>query len=119
MSSKNPLLPTDRVLLVIPVEVTWVAAGGVKVTEHATTEVISAHGTLLRMRTRLPRSSEVQLRRPRTRESTSARVVDIYPSHEDGWVRIVVELAVPSESFWGVSIPSAPPAAHHAISGSR
>ncbi len=97
---------SQRVLLVIPVEVAWTTAEGLRVAENAETEVVNAHGALLRMKTFLPISVEVELMRPRTRQSALARVVwtgDL--AEEDEWTRIAVELAVPSETFWGVSIP--------------
>lgn len=100
---------SQRVLLVIPVEVAWSTREGLRVQEHAETEVVNAHGALLRMKTLLPISEEVELIRPRTSQLTRARVVwagDV--AEEDEMTRVAVELAVPSETFWGVSIPPLP-----------
>ncbi len=97
---------SQRVLLVIPVEVAWTTKEGQRFKEDAETQVVNAHGALLRMKTALAISAEVELTRPRTRQSTRARVVwtgDVV--EEDEMTRVAVELAVPSETFWGVSIP--------------
>ncbi len=102
---------SQRVLLVIPVDVAWITREGLRVREHAETVVVNAHGALLRMKTLLPISEEVELMRPRTSQSTRARVVwagDV--AEEDEMTRVAVELAVPSETFWGVSIPPLPSA---------
>ncbi len=97
---------SQRVLLVIPVEVTWTTRDGRRLKENAETQVVNAHGALLRMKTTLPLSAEVELTRPRTQQSVLARVVwagDV--AEQDEMPRVAVELAVPSETFWGVSIP--------------
>lgn len=97
---------SQRALLVIPVNLTWATEDGVRVTEQAQTEEINAHGALLRMKSCLPTSMEVELSHPRTHQSTRARVVGTRHPEPDGSVRVAVELAVPSETFWGVSFPT-------------
>lgn len=96
---------SPRVLLVIPVEVTWTSSSGVRVQEHAETEVVNAHGALLRMKARLARGMQLELSRPRTHEKTQARVVFTTDPDQDGLCRAGVELAAPSEKFWGVTLP--------------
>ncbi len=100
---------SQRVLLVIPVEVRWTLQDGVRVTEHAETEEVNAHGALLRMKTHLRISTEMELSRPRTHQSAKAKVVGIRGEAGPGWLNpVAVELAAPSETFWGVSIPPLP-----------
>ncbi len=95
---------SQRVLLVIPFEIIWTTNQGVRVQESAATEIIGAYGALVRLKTRLPLGTEVQLRRGAT-QVTGARVVYHGPAGVDGLERIGLELAVPSEQFWGVKIP--------------
>lgn len=96
---------SQRVLLVVPVQVVWKSDDGVEVKENAETEVVSAHGALLRMKAPITLAREVQIIRASQRLSASARVVGMYPARADGLVRVAVELGVPSETFWGVTIP--------------
>lgn len=99
---------STRVLLVIPVEVTWTTSSGVRVQEHAETEIVNAHGALLRMKARLARGAIVELTRLRTHEKVQARVVFTSEHGPDGLYRAGVELTVPNEKFWGVVLPSLP-----------
>ena len=102
---------STRVLLVIPVEVSWTSKDGLHVQEHAETEVVSQHGALLRMGTRLPAATQLDLRRPATGQASKAKVVGVGNPSSDGLARVAVELVMPSDSFWGVSFPHLSPAA--------
>jgi len=94
---------SGRVFLVVPVDVVWRRSDGVRVRESAHTEVVNAHGALLRINTHLSRGTEVELIHHKTHQSTRARVVSTYPNQPDGVPRVAVELSVPSATFWGVS----------------
>ncbi len=96
---------STRVLLVIPVDVAWTSKDGLSVQEHAETEVVSQHGAMLRMGTRLPVGVQVELRRPANGLSGKARVVGVGNPSPDGMARVAVELTVPSDAFWGISFP--------------
>jgi hypothetical protein len=96
---------STRVLLVMPVDVAWTSKDGLQVQEHAETEVVSQHGAMLRMGTRLPVGVQLELRRPASGMSGKARVVGVGNPSPDGMARIAVELAVPSDAFWGISFP--------------
>ncbi len=97
---------SQRVLLAIPLEVAWTRQDGVRVIEHAQTEIVNRHGALLHVETPIPTATQVKLLRPHQGLSTPARVVGKYPSQQDGLSRIAVELSVPSEQFWGLSFPT-------------
>lgn len=101
---------STRVLLVIPVEVAWTSKDGLQVQEHAETEVVSQHGALLRMGTRLAPGTQLDLRRPNTGHASKAKVVGVGNPSSDGLARVAVELTSPSDSFWGVSFPHLSPA---------
>ncbi len=104
MRTENPEARrrSSRILWRRPVVVIWAAEGEVKQRAHAETEVVNAHGALLRLDTPLPSGKQVELLDPRSNESEAARVV---------WSRRVtsttaragVELNAPSEMFWGIN----------------
>lgn len=107
---------STRVLLVMPVDVAWTSKEGLQVQEHAETEVVSQHGAMLRMSTRLPVGVQLELRRPASGMSGKARVVGVGNPSPDGMARVAVELTVPSDAFWGISFP---PVAAAAPDGSK
>ena len=98
---------SQRVHLAIPVEVGW-QEDDVHVSEHAETEVLNAYGALLRMEPHLPIPIDVELSKPREGLSTPARVVGFREPTPKGLLGVAVELAVPSQTFWGISFPSTP-----------
>ncbi len=95
---------SQRVHLAIPVEVGW-QEDRVHVSEHAETEVLNAYGALLRMKPHLPIPIDVELSKPREGLSTPARVVGFREPTPKGLLGVAVELAAPSETFWGISFP--------------
>ncbi len=64
-------------------------------------EEVSAHGAVLRMKTRPPMGVYIDLTNTHTGKSSRARVVRVRPS-VGGHVRIVVELVEASYFFWGL-----------------
>ncbi len=96
---------SQRVFLVVPIDVVWGRSDGLQVREAGHTEVVNAHGALLRTSAKFPCKKEVKLIHGKTHNSTVAKVVRNYPPREDGVPRSAVELGEPSETFWGVSIP--------------
>ncbi len=103
MRTENPEARrrSSRILWRRPVVVIWAAGGEVKQRAHAETEVVNAHGALLRLDTPLPSEKQVELLDPRSNESEAARVVwsrRVTPTT----TRAGVELNAPSEMFWGI-----------------
>ena len=90
-----------RIVLSLPVKVAWVTKEGKRVSRHAETEVVSAYGATLWMKTPPPTSTEVELTHGRTRKSVRARVLRAHPPKKNQTPQIAVELKAPSESFWG------------------
>lgn len=93
-------------MLVIPVEVIWTSSDGEYIQEQAHTEVVNAHGCLLRMTTDnfIPLGLEVN--NPQTRETAEARVV-CFRGAREGAVKFAVELRSANQALWGLSIPPA------------
>ena len=96
---------STRVLLVIPVEVAWMTKEGTPCQEKAETEVVSHHGAMLRMRTRLPQGTKLKISRPANQQSSEARVVGVGNPSQDGLARVAVEMTAASDTLWGVSFP--------------
>ncbi|HEX9763972.1 MAG: PilZ domain-containing protein [Candidatus Acidiferrales bacterium] len=96
---------SQRVLIVIPALVSWTTKDGVRIKEEAHTEVISRHGAMLRVKGSMTMGAEVELTRPQARLSTKAKVVWVGKPDADGFVRVGLELTVPSAEFWGVYLP--------------
>ncbi len=92
-----------RIVLSLPVKVAWVTKEGERVSRNAETEVVSAYGATLWMKTPPPNSTEVELTHGRARKSVRARVLRAHPPEKNQTPRIAVELKAPSESFWGTN----------------
>ena len=96
---------SSRVMLIIPVEIKWMTKDGPWVQEHADTEVVSQHGAMLRMKSRLSPGTQVEVRRPAVGLSVKAKVVGVGNPSSDGLARVAVEMLSPNDTFWGVSFP--------------
>ena len=97
---------SPRIRLAVPLKATWTNEQGGRISEHAETEVFNAQGGLLCMKAGLPIAMEIQLTNPQTQETARARVVGFRESRPKGVLRVAVELASASQTFWGVSFPA-------------
>jgi len=95
---------SPRILWRTSILVNWLGDGGLTVREQAETEIVNAHGALLRLPAALERGQAVELLHPTSNESQNARVVWTQES-AGGWVSAGVELKEPSATFWGINIP--------------
>lgn len=97
---------SERLLLVMPVILTYNGEGDVTIREDAESEQINRHGALLRVKMNLPRQAVVTLVNPRNKSSVDAHVVvESGQRGPDGWFRVAVEFKSPSTKFWGVHFP--------------
>ena len=92
---------SQRKALFLPVEVAWVHPDGTAVKESGVSEEVSAHGAVLRIKTRPPMGVYIDLTNTHTGKSSRPRVVRVRPS-VGAQVRIVVELVEASYFFWGL-----------------
>ena len=99
-----------RRVLFLPLRVIWRHPNGQQIKEYATTEDVSEHGAVLRMKQRPPISVEIELVNRLTDRTSKARVVRVRPAR-NGQERIAVELLAPSSSFWASS--NSRPGLHH------
>ena len=92
-----------RFSLVVPVEVEWADLDGARFKEVARARDVNVHGAFLRMK-RYPRvNSKVVLKNCLNGESTDARLAAVRRSKEGEPLGVIVELLVPSETFWGLT----------------
>lgn len=94
---------SKRFRVSVAAEVKWHGTGGVKITEKAYAEEVNAHGGLLRMSTYPNTGDIIELTNVVSAESVEGRVLAMRGSAADVPKRIVIELFVPSETFWGMN----------------
>ncbi len=98
----------QRVHLAVPVDVAWETSDGTGYSEHAKSEVVNAYGGLLQMNEPYPSFKQVvELSHPSKHQTSRARVVWVMEPEDGKPARVAVELAIPSQAFWGISFPPA------------
>lgn len=100
-SRPQDLRRSKRVVLVVPLEATWVSIEGKRLREKARTEVVSAHGALLRMQSKQFVPITIELHNFQAQEPAWARVL-CFRAVESRSVQFAVELAKPSGTLWGL-----------------
>ena len=99
---------SQRVHVAVPVDVAWKTSDGVRHSEHAESEVVNAYGGLLQMNEPYPPIKQVvELSHLPKHQSSRARVVWVMEPEDGKPARVAVELATPSQAFWGISFPPA------------
>ena len=100
---------SQRVHLAVPLNVVWKTSDGVRHSAHAKSEVVNAYGGLLQMNEPYPPIKQVvELSHLPKHQSSRARVVWVMEPEDGKSARVAVELAIPSQAFWGISFPPAP-----------
>jgi hypothetical protein len=94
---------SERFPVAVPLEVRWNTSEGKTVQADAEATEVSAQGALLQMKTCPPAGADIELTHGFSRETAKARAVGLRYSKERAVPAIAVELAVPSETFWGVT----------------
>ena len=99
---------SQRVQLVVPVDMVWKTSDGARHTEHVKSVVVNAHGGLLQVNELYPPLKQaLELSHLPKHQTSRARVVWIMEPEDGKPARIAVELAIPSQAFWGISFPPA------------
>ena len=100
---------SQRIYLLIPLEVTWTTMENAQIKEPAETEEVHvAYGGLLQMNEPYPPIKQVvELSHLPKHQSSRARVVWVMEPEDGKPARVAVELATPSQAFWGISFPPA------------
>src|ERR1700733_3786588 len=95
---------TRRFPVVIPIEVSWRGKDGISVKEEAVARQVNANGGFLKMSSYPDLGSRVTLANFLSAQTAEARVIAAPPAREGVADGVIVELVVPSESFWGVNL---------------
>ncbi len=102
--SKEERRKTNRFLVAVPIEATWRDSDGVPFHQHAIAKQVNGNGGYLEMSTYPDVGSRITLTNFLSAETSEARVLATPNSREGVSHGIVIELIVPSESFWGVNL---------------
>lgn len=95
---------SPRVSLVIPVQLDWTTEAGGYVEVDALTEVVSAHGGLLVLKSESLPSRELRVRNLRTGAVELAAVVATM-EEKNGHTKLAVTFSSPNADFWGQGVP--------------
>jgi ribosome-associated translation inhibitor RaiA len=102
--SKEERRKNQRFPVTVPIEASWRGPDGRAIKEQAVARQANANGGMLEMSTYPEVGSRISLTNFLSAETAEARVL-ASPFSRDGISHgIVVELIVPSESFWGVNL---------------
>jgi len=93
-----------RFPVVVPIEVIWQGADGMVVKEDAVARQVNVNGGFLKMSVYPELGSRVTLTNFLSAQAAEARVIAAPHAREGVANGIIVELIVPSESFWGVDL---------------
>jgi hypothetical protein len=94
---------SKRYHVAVSAEVKWHGPGGVRMKEAAHAKEVNAHGGLLLMNTYPDVGAIIELNNVVSAESVEGRVLAMRGSTAEAAQGIVVELCVPSETFWGMN----------------
>ena len=103
-SSKLERRKSTRFHVPIPIEASWRGADGKAIKESAVGRHVNTHGGLLEMAAYPEVGTRVTLTNFFSAETAEVRVLATPHAREGASHGIVIELIVPSESFWGVSL---------------
>jgi hypothetical protein len=95
---------SHRFPVTIPIEVSWRGSTGIARKEQAVAKNVNANGGLLEMVNYPEWGSRITLTNLLSAEAVEARVLATPNSREGVASGIVIELIIPSESFWGVNL---------------
>lgn len=93
-----------RFPVTVPIEASWRGSEGIAINEQAIARQVNANGGQLEMSKYPDVGSRITLTNFLSAETAEARVLATPYSREGVSRGIVVELIVPSESFWGVNL---------------
>lgn len=97
---------SQRVLLRIPIQVTFPGPDKQPVVEKTNTVLVNAHGGLVYMQAKIVLGMQVTLQNPETREEVVCRVAYVNPAPE-GKFEVGLEFLKAAPNFWRVAFPPA------------
>ncbi len=102
--SKEERRKSSRFLVAVPIEANWRSSDGVPWTVQAIAKQVNANGGFLEMTSYPDVGSRIHLTNFLSAESAEARVLATPNSREGVSHGIIIELIMPSDSFWGVNL---------------
>ena len=91
---------SPRIMWRIPFVVTWTPQAPVTVREQGETEVVNAHGALIKLSTPVRLGQKLKILRPGSPLMQVAHVVSNLGEDAEGRVSLGVELDHPNSDFW-------------------
>jgi len=95
---------SPRGQLVVPVQLEWTTDTGEYIEVNGETEIVSAHGALIRLKTAADIAPEVRIRNRQTGEMVWSSPVSEYPAQGDQR-RVAFVLSTPDGTFWEAAVP--------------
>jgi hypothetical protein len=102
--SKLERRKSNRYLVTVPIEASWRGPDGLAIKQAAVARQVNPNGGLLEMTTYPEVGSRITLTNFLSAEAAEARVLATPTSREGVSNGIIIELIVPSETFWGVNL---------------
>lgn len=102
--TKVELRKSHRFPVAIPIEASWRGPDGIAVTEEAIAKQVNANGGFLEMANFPDLGTRVTLTNFLSAETVEARVLATPDTRSGVSSGMIVELVIPSESFWGVDL---------------
>jgi hypothetical protein len=94
---------SERVVLIVPIILSVLLPDGRTASEEAKSQVVNAHGGLLKARLQLVAGQEILLTNPKTSATAKSRVVRSEPKDADFLVAFQFEK--PAPTFWPIVFP--------------
>ena len=96
---------SQRVLITIPVQVSCYARDGVSLKERGQTLVVTEHGALLCLPSRLEIDTLLEVMHCYSEEVEKFRVAHVNGEPKGGQLHIIAEMLTPGDGFWGIGLP--------------
>jgi hypothetical protein len=100
----NAVRRSQRVLLSMPVVVSGTGADGQAFQQGTHTVVVSAHGALVLLRTKVTLGQVLTIRNVKTNEQRDCRVSNV-TANQPGQMEMGLEFLQPSPRFWHIAFP--------------
>jgi hypothetical protein len=95
---------SERFPVEVLAKVKWHDSDGFRIKQKAYTDEVNAHGGPLRMNICPGMNDIIELTNVVSEESVEGRVLAFHGTHPDIPQRVVVELSIPSETFWPTNL---------------
>ena len=97
---------SERVLITIPVQVSGHDRDGTHIKEKGQTLVVTQHGALLRLPSRLVLDTALEVMNCYSEEVEKFRVAHVDGESNDGQFHVGIEMLTPRDGFWKIGFPS-------------